>query len=148
MSTSSAPSSSWGRNIVIIYSIFALSTLGFVAFAMTQRVDLTSADYYEQALRHDETVAALQRGMDAGVHVVVGPMLQIMIPQQMLLDGRMQVRLARADDPSLDRNLSITPDPALGFAISTKEMRHGKWRLIAEWKSKGLLYRCEAAIRI
>ena len=148
MSTSSTPSSRWGRNIVIVYSIFALSTLGFVAFAMTQRVDLTSADYYEQALRHDETAAALKRGIDAGVHVVGGPMLQIMIPQQMLLDGRMQVRLVRADDPSLDRNLSMSPDPALGYAISTKEMRRGKWRLIAEWKSNGLLYRCEADIWI
>ncbi|MBU3678574.1 MAG: hypothetical protein FGM32_03090 [Candidatus Kapabacteria bacterium] len=148
MNSSHAPRSNWGRNIVIVYSIFALSTLGFVAFAMTQRVDLTSADYYEQALRHDETVAALKRGMDAGVHVVVGPVLQIVIPQQMPIDGRIQVRLARADDPSLDRNLSITADPVLGIAISTTDMRRGKWRLIAEWKSKGLAYRCESAIWI
>ena len=148
MNTSSTPSSRWGRNIVIVYSIFALSTLGFVAFAMTQRVDLTSADYYEQALHHDETAAALNRGMDAGVHVVVGPMLRIVIPQQMLIDGRMQVRLSRADDPSLDRNLSMTADPDWGVSLSTTDMRRGQWWLVAEWKSKGLSYRCESVIRI
>lgn len=148
MNISSTPTSNWGRNIVIVYSIFALSTLGFVAFAMTQRVDLTSTDYYEQALRHDETAAALRRGTDAGVHVIAGPTLRIVIPHQMPIDGAVQVLLARADDPTLNRTLSVTADAERGVAVSTDSMRRGKWRLSAEWKSGGVSYRHESVVWI
>lgn len=45
----------WGTGIALAYTTFALATIGFVVFAMQRPVDLVSADYYADALRHAST---------------------------------------------------------------------------------------------
>ena len=51
----------WGTGIAAVYTVFALATTGFVTFAMSQRVDLVSSDYYAQSLRQDQRIAAEQQ---------------------------------------------------------------------------------------
>lgn len=133
--------STWGRNIVIVYSIFAVSTLAFVAYAMTQRVDLTSHDYYEQALRHDSTQMALRRAADAGVLMNLRDSIVIALPAGMTIETTMTIELTRADDPSLDRRLNASVSDAGVIAIPVAGMKHGRWHLMASWRSGGLEYR-------
>ena len=45
----------WGVAVAVFYTAFALSTVGFVAFAMTRDVDLVSVDYYQQIAENIET---------------------------------------------------------------------------------------------
>ena len=52
----------WGVAVAVFYTAFALSTVGFVAFAMTRDVDLVSDDYYAQALAHDRHMQAVANG--------------------------------------------------------------------------------------
>jgi hypothetical protein len=52
---------SWGWRIAIVYTVFAVSTVAFVAFAMTENVELVRKDYYEYSLVHDRTNASLNR---------------------------------------------------------------------------------------
>ena len=56
----------WGVGIATVYVIFAGATLGFVTFAMTERVDLVSPDYYANALAHDGRQAAASRALALG----------------------------------------------------------------------------------
>ena len=48
----------WGWRISIIYISFALSTLGFMFFSLTQKVDLVSDTYYKEELNYEKTIAA------------------------------------------------------------------------------------------
>lgn len=149
MTTNSAPGKSyWGRNIVIVYSVFALSTLAFVAFAMTQRVDLTSQDYYEQALRHDSTQMALRRAADAGVRVEMGDSIAICLPAGMSIEHRISVELTRADDPSLDRRLSIAVADDNRVTIPIAGLTRGRWHLQARWRSAGLEHLISQPVRV
>ena len=52
----------WGVAVAVFYTAFALSTVGFVAFAMTRDVELVSDDYYQQALAHDRHMQAVANG--------------------------------------------------------------------------------------
>ena len=38
----------WGVAVAVFYTIFALGTVGFVAFAMTRDVELVSVDYSQK----------------------------------------------------------------------------------------------------
>ena len=51
-----------GVAVVIFYVVFALSTVGFVVFAMSQDVDLVSSDYYARSLQHDRHMQAVANG--------------------------------------------------------------------------------------
>ena len=48
----------WGWRIGIIYTTFALSTIGFMIFSFTQKVDLVSPQYYADELRQDAKMLA------------------------------------------------------------------------------------------
>ena len=54
-----------GVAVVAFYALFALSTIGFVAFAMSQDVDLVSSDYYARSLEHDRHMQAVANGAGA-----------------------------------------------------------------------------------
>ena len=40
----------WGWRIALIYTTFALATIGFMIFSFTQKVDLVSTQYYADEL--------------------------------------------------------------------------------------------------
>ena len=48
----------YGVAVAVFYTAFASATVGFVAFAMTQEVQLVSRDYYERSLQHDSQMRA------------------------------------------------------------------------------------------
>jgi hypothetical protein len=143
MKAPSETQSAWGRNIAIVYSIFALSTLGFVGFAMTQRVDLTSAEYYEEALKHDKTSLARARAANAGVHIAMRDSLIITLDPSMTFDEGILVNLSRADDPSLDRKLMLNHRTSEGVIIPVGELRRGRWKITATWTSDSKAYRID-----
>lgn len=119
----------WGWRIGLVYTAFALSTLGFVAFAMTQRVDLVRDDYYQESLRTTAAQAALQRGRASGVTLrVEDGSLCVGMPQAS--SGKVHVHLYRPDNPARDQHLSgeIQSDGTVSLPLS-RDMR-GNWRAI------------------
>lgn len=126
----------WGRNIVIVYALFACGTLAFVGFAMTQRVDLTSEKYYEDALRHDELAAASFRGRLSGATIMHdGNELRIAMAPSVVVGSDVVVRFRRADDPGLDREVALQTRDSLGYSVSTEGLRPGAWKVEATWTS-------------
>ena len=48
----------WGWRIALIYTTFALATIGFMIFSFTQKVDLVSTQYYADELKYDAKMLA------------------------------------------------------------------------------------------
>jgi hypothetical protein len=141
--------STWGRNIVIVYTLFACGTLAFVGFAMTQRVDLTSEHYYEDALRHDEVSAARHRARALGAGIShVGDTLRVLSSEDLIVDDHVVFRFRRADDPALDREILLRSPDTRGFFVSTDGLKSGTWRLEVQWTSQSKSIQIDTVVRV
>lgn len=122
----------WGWRIGLVYTAFALSTLGFVAFAMTQRVDLVREDYYQESLRTTAAQLELQRGKISGITIVAEQsMLRIRIP--VVPQGVVSVHLYRPDNPALDQHHDVQRGSDGTHVLPLTGVAAGRWRAIVRW---------------
>lgn len=128
----------WGWRIGIVYTLFASATLGFVAFALTTSVDLVRPDYYEESLRHDVMMADRSRAEASGSTLEVRSReLTLTTSSAGVPDGQIRLKFYKPDHPDLDRSLEVAAD-AQGIAqVDLSGFASGKWKLTAQWSSKG-----------
>ena len=46
----------WGWKIALVYTLFALMTLGFVVLGSMKKVNLVEKDYYEKEIKYQEQI--------------------------------------------------------------------------------------------
>jgi len=127
----------WGVAVAVFYTAFALSTVGFVTFAMTRDVELVSADYYQQALSHDRHMQAMANGdalgaaMDATTRAMRGT-----------------ATLYRPSDSHADRTTALMPAVDGTIVIPTAGLASGRWQLRVQWSAGGRDYYFERDLRL
>lgn len=141
----------WGWRVTIVYSLFALGTLGMVAFTLTQDVELVRTDYYEYGLKHDEQMRAsvnasslatpLEIRFDADRSVV-----RIAFPPDHVADIKGTILLYRVSTMKQDRTIEIRPDASGVQEIDVRNDAKGKWTVMVDWTSHGVAYRSELPI--
>jgi nitrogen fixation protein FixH len=130
----------WGWRIGIVYTVFALGTLGFVVFAMTQEVDLVRSDYYEYSLDHDSRMSARQHAdaLGAALSVAVsGTNIVVSLPVEQVGQARGTVALYRASSTHHDREVPLALDAEGTMKIPTTGMEQGKWTVTTKWTTAG-----------
>ena len=142
----------WGIGIALVYAIFAGGTIGFVAFAMRQQVDLVSADYYSQSLAYDERMAAAARADALGdaFSVTADPgssSVTIEWPRDMLVEGG-EITLYRASDASADRQFTVAPDESGRQRIQARGLEHGAWAVRVNWNAGGKAFFVERRLML
>jgi nitrogen fixation protein FixH len=128
----------WGTGIAAVYTVFALSTLGFVGFAMSRPVDLVSPDYYQRSLRQDQRMAAIDNAsrLGAALSVAVDPStrrLTVTLPGD-APSGT--ITLYRPSDASSDRRTPLALTHG-GQSVDTAGMASGHWVVQLEWTADG-----------
>ena len=133
----------YGVAVVVFYAAFALSTVGFVAFAMTRDVDLVSVDYYAQALAHDRHMQAVANGdalgTAAGMTLAEGQ-VQLRLPATMVTGMRATATLYRPSDARADRTQALSPAADGTIVVPTAGLAPGRWQLRVQWSSGGRDY--------
>lgn len=140
----------WGWRVAIVYTLFALGTLGVVTFAASREVNLVRPDYYEHTLVHEATAQALENGRRLGSEadaVVDSAGLVIRIPSSHASMANGIVTLYRPNSVKDDRTLPLHVDGRGIMAISLDGMNRGRWRVFVEWKSDRT-YRIERMIDV
>lgn len=138
---------SWGTSITIVYTVFALATLGFVAFAMTQRVDLVRADYYEEALRHDCMQVARARAAQQGSIVRLQDDTLLLLSSAVALqDARVTIEWLRAQNPAMDERAQTTISALMERGVSTRHLQRGRWTLRMLWRVRQLSYQIDTTV--
>jgi nitrogen fixation protein FixH len=142
----------WGIGITLVYAIFASGTIGFVLFAMRQRVDLVSADYYPQSLAYDERMAAGARADALGdaFSVTVEPNLEnVMVawPPDMFVEAG-QITLYRASDAGADRQYTVAPDGTGRQRIAAHGLERGAWAVRVDWTAGGKSFFAERRLML
>jgi hypothetical protein len=137
----------WGWRIAIVYTFFAVSTIGFVAFAMTKKVELVRADYYEHSLEHDATSAARARAtaLDDAVKInETAQKITVLLPAHHA-NASGKITFYRPSAVSLDRSITIVKGSAEAL---TSDLLPGRYRLVIEWKHNSQDYLAERNIEI
>ena len=141
----------WGVAVAIFYTAFALSTVGFVVFAMTRDVELVSDDYYAQALGHDQHMQAVANA-DALGHAVSarvdGGQVSLQFPAAMASRIRGTATLYRAADARADRQLALVPAADGTQAVPVAGLATGHWRIKLQWSADERDYYTERDIRL
>jgi len=125
----------WGKRIAVVYTLFALSTLAFVFFALGRSVNLVRGDYYEASLDYDNVSAAMKNaanlGATASIRTVQGSVV-VTIPESSPVIGN--VYCYKPDDPKKDRKFDL--DLVDGkHTIKQGTLAAGQWTIKVAWKS-------------
>jgi hypothetical protein len=141
----------WGVAIAAAYTMFAASTIGFVAFAISRPVDLVSADYYARSLDHDDHVAAIARARALGptLQCVLsddGRTLALQLPRDLARAASGRVRLYRPSDGRADRTTPLRLGANGSQQLSLDGLARGRWTLQLEWRANGLTYYHERSL--
>jgi hypothetical protein len=143
----------WGTGIALVYSVFALATMGFVVFAMDQKVELVSTDYYQRGLQHDARMAAEANGAGLGdafrIDTSDGDRAVVVTwsaatPRR----GDGTVALYRPSDAAADASARVDPDPSGRQRIAIGEAPPGRWIVRVQWMSGGREYFVERSVTI
>jgi hypothetical protein len=141
----------WGIAIAAVYTLFAASTMGFVFFALSQPVQLVSADYYERSLTHDARRAAITHADALGprLRVEAAPgaeAIAVVLPAEQAPVARGSVTLYRPSDASADRTFPLAVDRDGRQRIPLAGLAMGRWLVRVEWTAAGVAYYRELAL--
>lgn len=138
----------WGWRIAIVYTFFAVSTVGFVAFAMSENVELVRKDYYEESLRYDASFASAQRGNAVGEQVTITPAsdgVHVSLPASHASSDSATIQFYRAENSRLDRLYTITGGR---ITIPTSELAKGNYQAQLTWRFDGQWYAVSRQISV
>lgn len=142
----------WGYKIAIFYGGFVIVVLASVFFAMSQKVDLVTDNYYEKELKYQEQINKSQRtkALKEKTSIEVSPSgIKLKFP--ILPDKNTRndyILLYRPSDPSKDIKLNISTD-SFGFQyIPAEKISRGFWKVKLSWTSGGSEYYDESIINI
>jgi nitrogen fixation protein FixH len=134
-----------------VYSAFAAATMGFVVFAMDQKVELVSADYYQVGLAHDARMAATARGASLGDAFRMELRGADRAATIVWADARPRagdgtITFYRPSDASVDRIVRVDPDPDGRQWIPLDGAPAGRWIVRVSWRAGGRDFFVERAV--
>ena len=129
----------WPWAIILTFVIFISGTVGLVVMACSQKVDLVSANYYEQELKFQGQLDRMKRtsqlGAQAGVsYDAAQKRITISLPPaQARQEVRGQIQLYRPAQASLDRQLTLQPDASGMQSLDASALKPGLWKIRVSW---------------
>ncbi|HWQ34696.1 MAG TPA: FixH family protein [Blastocatellia bacterium] len=144
--------SMWGWGIAIVYGLFALGTLGVVAFTMTQKIELVSPDYYAKEVAYERQIERIRQADAIEQQVACelsrdGRIIEVRLPAAMS-DARGTVTFYRPSSSAMDREVPLAPDASGVQRIPTDRLAAGFWRVRLLWKSQGREYYREFTLQL
>lgn len=137
---------SWGRGLFVFVALFIAALVAFVLLTLRNRFDLVAPDYYDQEIRYQDRIDALQRTQTIAREPVLRynaatRALELVFPHPGPLTGTLT--LYRPSDKSLDRTLALQPDDAGRQRVDLADLAPGPWRIQAAWTKDGVSYYAE-----
>lgn len=142
----------WGVKIAIFYTSFVLIVLASVFFAMNQKFDLVTENYYDKEIKYQEQIDKQQRTNSLKEKTEIQLMSDIVkikfpnLPDKN--NPKNSIILYRPSDVSKDIKLTIIPDSLKYQVIPIRELTKGLWKIKLNWVSDGTEYYHESIINI
>ena len=142
----------WPVGLIAFFAVFISGVATFIAFAVSQRMDLVRADYYEEEIRYQVQLGRLQRTRELGGAAglgcdAAGREVRVRVPASHVAAGlKGGVTLYRPSDARSDRWMPLEPSATGEQAVSLEGLGTGLWRVRVRWESGGLEYHMEDAV--
>jgi hypothetical protein len=135
----------WPASIVGFFVLAIIFLVSFVAWAMRQRDDLVSTDYYEREVRYQQQLDSMNRSQTLAAQVVVtfDPTqlaIVITLPSDKRQGATGQVHLYRPSDARLDRELPLVLNADGVQRLDAKQLDNGLWKVRVKWNANGQEY--------
>jgi len=143
MSTSTSSRNLWPASIIGFFISAFIFMATFVVWAMHQREDLVSADYYEREVRYQQQLDSMNRSQALATQVVVtfDPAQQAIIITLPAAQGATgQVHLYRPSDARLDREIPLALNGDGVQRLDAKALSGGLWKIRVKWNAQGKEY--------
>ncbi len=142
MSTTTKRRNLWPTAIIGFFTLAIIFIVSFIAWAVRQREDLVSADYYEREVRYQTQLDSMNRSQSLAIQTVVTfePTQQtivITLPAAQLRGATGSVHLYRPSDARLDRELPLALDAEGVQRLDAKPLRDGLWKVRVKWNNAG-----------
>jgi hypothetical protein len=142
----------WGKKIVILYIGFVIMVLASVFFAMNQRVDLVTDNYYEKELKYQEQIDKSQRTKILNEKTDIQLLEKNVKMKFPVLPDKNNskdfILFYRPSDISKDFKVAISTD-SLGIQlVSTEKLSKGFWKIKLYWTSHGIEYYDEGMVNV
>ena len=129
----------WPLGIIVTFVLFFAGTVGLIVMACSQKVDLVSADYYEQELKFQGRIDRVERTRSAATLATVaydaaGKCITISLPAGQAgheVSGR--IELYRPSAAGLDRAVKLEPDTRGVQRVDATGMSPGLWKVRVSW---------------
>ncbi len=144
----------WPLGIVLALGLFAAGTLALIVIASSQRVDLVSADYYEQEIRFQDQLDRLNRTALIGDHVKVAydaatRRITISLPtEHASADTAGRIQLYRPSATGMDRELALDLDAAGGQSVDAAALLPGLWKVRVHWTARNQEYFADRSVMV
>jgi len=145
MNTTTNSRNLWPTAITGFFVVAILFIVAFIAFAMRQREDLVSADYYEREVRYQSQLDSMNRSQALAAQTVVTfePAQQVIVitlPPAQTQGATGNIHLYRPSDARLDRNVPLALNAAGIQRLDAKDLRDGLWKVRVRWNVLGKDY--------
>ncbi len=145
MNTSSQTRNLWPASIIGFFVLAIIFLTTFIAWAVHQREDLVSANYYENEVRYQQQLDSMNRSQSLAVQSVITyePARQnivITLPAAHSRSATGSVHLYRPSDARLDREVPLTLDPEGIQSLDAKQLQDGLWKVRIKWNANGQEY--------
>jgi len=129
----------WPLGIILTFVFFISGTVFLIILACSHRVDLVSADYYEQEIRFQTQIAQSDRASHLSQPLSIGyndrtQSINISLPktpEAKLPKGHVQ--LYRPSSAGLDRHFALELDGEGNQSVSAKDLLPGFWKVRVTW---------------
>lgn len=141
---SPAPSrrSPWPAAIIGFFIVFAIFLTSFIVWAVGQKQDLVTENYYEREVRFQEQLdrqhrtQALARETTVQFNQATRTIL-IALPAAQATEARGQIRFYRPANARLDQTFPLSTDPTGRQALDARTLAAGLWKVRVEWSAGG-----------
>jgi hypothetical protein len=142
----------WGIKILILYIGFMVMVLASTFFAMNQRVDLVTDNYYEKELKYQEQIDKSKRTKSLKEKTEIQLLdKQIKIKFPALPDknsSKNSILLYRPSDPLKDLKVVVSTD-SLGIQfVPSEKLTRGFWKIKLNWVTNETEYYDECVLNI
>ncbi len=135
----------WPASIIGFFVLAIISMTTFVIWAMQQREDLVSADYYEREVRYQQQLDTMNRSHAFATQVMVTfdsalPAILITLPADKRQGATGRVHLYRPSDARLDRELPLALNADGIQRLDARALSDGLWKVRVNWTAGGQDY--------
>jgi hypothetical protein len=154
MTTQARPFSPWPYAIIGAFVIFIAAIAAVITYICQHRMDLVSADYYEQEIRFQNRLDEMNRtaGLRAATQITFDPatrLLRVALPAaHAASQPRGRLQLYRPSAAGLDRELKLSPDATGAQNFDASSLQPGHWKARLHWSANGQNYFAEESLLI